>query len=66
MLRRRLRIPSSQLPLALAGSVILRGAQLRERLLLRLQANFDVTPIVSEVAEPVRGAVVLARNAIHA
>ena len=65
VLRTRLHIEARSLPLALAGSLLLRGAGLKDELLRRLNTVGVISPVVSEVAEPVCGAVRLARAALQ-
>lgn len=59
---RRLEMSTSSLPLALAGSLLLRGASLQARLLTRLAETHAITPTLGEVHQPVRGALTIARG----
>lgn len=55
-------LPTSQYPLGFAGSVLLNQESLRERVLAKLNQRGVAPAIASLVADPVRGAVVMARQ----
>jgi N-acetylglucosamine kinase-like BadF-type ATPase len=62
VLRERLELPRRQLPLALAGSLLLGSRVYQATFLKTLRAAHDIAPQVTHVAEPVRGALLLARD----
>jgi N-acetylglucosamine kinase-like BadF-type ATPase len=58
----RLNLSRDQLPLALAGSLLLKSDALKSRVARRLAETHDIKPAITEVAEPVRGAIAIARG----
>jgi N-acetylglucosamine kinase-like BadF-type ATPase len=61
-LRRRLDLPAEALPLALAGSLLLRSDALKRRLLTNLADQGLRKPALAEVPDPVLGALTLAQH----
>jgi hypothetical protein len=61
VLCRHLELPAGGYPLAVTGGVILNETGLRERMLELLQRDGAAPATMIPVAEPVRGAVALAR-----
>jgi N-acetylglucosamine kinase-like BadF-type ATPase len=61
-LGRRLDLAAGDFPLALAGSVALNQRELREAIVAQLRADGLAPKSVELVAEPVRGALALARR----
>jgi N-acetylglucosamine kinase-like BadF-type ATPase len=60
VLSQRLQLPGESIPLALAGTWLLRSSLLQSRLLQQLCDSFGLQPLVQSVPEPVWGAVLLA------